>query len=314
MAVTPVTRTASAGTVMGQAARAGVAAAPPVAAVGGVSLRPSDMVDGGLMDDVDVEFLDSRFTLWDYDGKAPQVLAIAVEMKPLDEDKSFLQYYSAGDPKYFVPSEDGKRAIPVGDKAGLNTNTNAAKFLESLVTAGFPEDQIGDDITVMTGTQAHVRRVAQKERAGLVRNARPGNENRPSTVLLVESVLRLPWEAAAAPVKAAGGKANGKAAPAPAPRAAAPAPRAAAPAPAPVAEAADAGEPSEAENKLTIFIVDSIATGPVSKAKLTNLVFKQFQADPDRNAIVKLCGNQDFLGNTDAPWAYDGTNLSQPTE
>src|SRR6185436_11356243 len=98
-----------------------------------VSLKPKDAIQGGgLLDDADVLIKECRFKLWDYNGSIPNpIFALGVVFE--GEDGSTVeQFYSAGDTKHYVPSQDGKRAQAVGTQTGLNEGTNAMMFLASL--------------------------------------------------------------------------------------------------------------------------------------------------------------------------------------
>jgi hypothetical protein len=164
-----------------------------VAAQKGASLV--QFQQGGLIDDIDVEIVDAAFTEWDYNGAVDHpVLALGIQYKD-GNDKTYDQYYSAGELTYFVPSEDGSMAIPVGDRQLLNDNTNAAKFLASLIEANFPVELLeSGNVKAMIGTRCHVNQVAQPKRQGLIRGGK--NADREARVLLVSAILSLPGETA----------------------------------------------------------------------------------------------------------------------
>lgn len=175
-----------------------------------ISLNPATFVEGGLVDDIDALILDSRFTLYDYEGKSEKGpgLCLGLEVQPLDangqpDGKSFAQYYSAGDKKYFTPSQDGSELVPVTDKTALNNQTNTAQFLASLITAGFPVNLLETGrATVLIGLKLHFMRQAQKKRAGL--SARPGKEEKESSILLCSRIISLPSAGAGAGVRPLG--------------------------------------------------------------------------------------------------------------
>lgn len=247
------------------------------------SLRPDTWTAGGLLDDVDVVLDSLEFCEWDYQGTIPQpVFALAVTMKPEDGGDDYTQYYSAGDLKNWVPSKDRKKAIQVGSTSGLNANCNAALFLTSLYNSGFPEEKASDSVDVFEGCRVHVNRVAQPKRAGLVRQ----QGTREATILLVTSLLSLPGEKAR---KKGSGKAKGQ-------------PRAAA-----------AASPSNNLNEKALGVVMELiaeAGGEISKKDLSAAAFKKLASDPDRNKLVQMVYQDDFLGGDDAPWSYDGGIIS----
>lgn len=164
---------------------------------------------GGLIDDIDVTFADCQFCEYDYNGTQAATLALAVQMVDA-EGKEYDQFYSAGDLKYFVPSDDGAYPVPVGDKVMLNDSTNVSKFFVSLLQAGLPEEILASgDVHKLIGLKCHVNRVAQPKRSGLLRG---GDDTKEKTVLLVTAIHELPGEAGKTAGKTAAKPAAGKAA------------------------------------------------------------------------------------------------------
>ena len=156
----------------------------------GASLNPKDFATGGgLMDDVTVTWKKVRFALWDYGGAVAPRLALAIDMET-DDGNSFTQYYSAGDTKHFIPSADGKKAVPVGDKTRISGSTNMSQLMESLVNAGFPTAKLSDDASVLDGLQVHMNRQLQPKRANLPVQ----KEGKDNSVLVVTRVIRYPWD------------------------------------------------------------------------------------------------------------------------
>lgn len=169
---------------------------------------------GGLLDDADVHIKSARFANWDYKGKiAAPVLALKLELQDA-EGTVHEEYLSAGELRFFVPSTDGTKAIPVGSQTKLNNNTNAVNFLISLMNADTKGDLAKairgtDNISVIDGVQVHVVRRAQPKRSGII--VQPGKENQAQTRLEVEKVLAYAGQAAVPVTKA---PAAGAAAPA----------------------------------------------------------------------------------------------------
>lgn len=264
----------------------------------GVSLKPSDaQVGGGLYDDVDVRIEKCRFKTWDYMGKIPSpVLGLAVTYKTLVDAVEFEQVYSAGDLKHFVPSQDGRFAIPVGSQTGLNDNSNAIQFLAALVNAGFPEDRIANDVSVFEGTEGHVNQVPQKERKGLAGD--PSAKNK--TLLVVTQIHKYPWEKGkVAPIKPAAAKTVAQAVTGPTEVSAAPAP---------------AGNGIAAKSVETVMGILMTKGGTVTKAAIAQEAFKVLAKDPDRNAVVQAIYKDEFLHGKSVeggvPWQFDGTTIS----
>lgn len=312
----------------------------------GVSLAPSTFIEGGLFSDLDMTIGDAKFAEWDYNGTiSPPVLAMGVQF--IDENgKTYDQYFSAGDLKRFVPSEDGNMAIPVGDAQAMNNNTNAAKFLMSLCECGFPEELIGPgDLSALVGTKVHVVRVAQPKREGLIRDKQ---SDRPDTVLLVTKLIALPGQAATAKkglgakkpaatatvgkpalgakapaaTAAAAGKANGLAktgaglgagkVAAPAKKTlggkAAPAAAAAPEAPAET-EGADEETLSLAKQVLIQCLIDG--DGTVDKKNLPAAAVKQLAGNKLKTKVVPVIHSDEFLNAVAAePLEVDGTTYT----
>src|SRR3972149_1510368 len=158
------------------------------------SLKPSDFVEGGgVISGVDGTFAEARFAMWDYNGQVP-VSNPAVRVKMVDEEKEeYLQYWSAGQAKDWVASDDGKSLLSVGSGSGINTGSNAGILLASVINAGFPEDKMGDDISVLDGLKCHVIRQAAPKR-NIQKAPRADGRVFEDTVLIVSKIHQLPWE------------------------------------------------------------------------------------------------------------------------
>lgn len=166
-----------------------------------ISLRPSTFTAGGsLIDDVDVTITRVRFGYGYGESKgnseADSAVTLQVGLKD-SEGTEHQSYYSIGNG--FAPSEtgddetNGLYLVPTGDKTGLNGGSNAALFMNSLVTAGLPEDLLDADINAIEGTQMHVNRVPAPKRSNLPKRQGP-NADREVTILLVTTILALPGE------------------------------------------------------------------------------------------------------------------------
>lgn len=254
-----------------------------------MSLRPSTFTEGGLLDDVDVRVTAASFLLYDYGGKSTRgvspALGLTITHQEGDETKENDQYFSAGDAAYFYPSKDnaskssdnmGDYLIPIGDKQGLNGNTNLAKFLTSLVNAGYPEDKLDNfKASDLVGLEFHLKREAVK-RTGLIRTG--PNANREQTVITVSKIIKLPWETGtakpAATTKAAtNGKANGAAA----------------------APAAGDGALVEKCNETLMMVLMEAGGGPLPKTKAATLAFNALKGDPMQKIVSQSLYKDDIL-------------------
>jgi hypothetical protein len=91
------------------------------------------------------------------------------------------QNYSAGKSGALASPDDGKRFAAIAKKSDL------VRFVASIITGGFPVEQIGDDITVFEGTRVVIENVAkEKIDAG----------DKDKTLALVAKVLAMPGKSA----------------------------------------------------------------------------------------------------------------------
>jgi hypothetical protein len=260
----------------------------------GVSLKPSDAIaGGGGLNDADVTITQARFRLWDYNGAIQvPVLGLSIDFETEDGGKAN-QVYSAGDTKHFVPSDDGRQAIPVGKLEGLNENTNCMAFLASLVNSGFPEDKLGDDISVIEGTKVHIDQVPQPKRPGVS----GGDKNK--TLGIVTKLLGLPNEGTKAG-KAKVSKAATKGQPVAQTQAS------------PATNGAEDPDAIHGETVGHILSILAAKGGSVEKKALSNELFKLVQKDPNRNKIMALGFKDEFLNGAmgEVPFSYNGTTIA----
>lgn len=237
-----------------------------------LSLKPSEMSKGGgLWSDVDAQVTAVKFELTTFDGKVPQgVTALVLEVID-DAGEPHDQLLSCG--KGVMPSADGK-GLEEGGK--FNNGSNAGLFLTSLVTAGFPESKIGDDISVLVGGKFHFERTAAPKRSGVQKAPRADGKVYEDTILIVTKVVTLPWDA-----KKGGGKAPGKAAPAKAPAAKGKA-----------VVASDSGIEDEARDAIIMALAEN---NEVPKQQLAANVFKVVAGSTNKAAIVKMIYQEGFL-------------------
>ncbi len=162
----------------------------------GVSIRPSEFVEGGAVPvDKNLLWKECRFNLFDYVNKAGEVVAttIAARIKFVDDDGTeYDQQYSAGDPNRFAPSKDGKTLEPLTPSESLSKSSNYYVLMNALINAGFPENKLGDDISVLDGLYTHNIGIPEPKRSGLVREPKEGA--REKVISVPDSIIKLPWE------------------------------------------------------------------------------------------------------------------------
>lgn len=270
-----------------------------------------EFVEGGLLDDADVVIRTARFNVWDYKGKIPPPGVLALRCEMVDhEGKVHEQQMSSGELRFFVPSSDGRKAVPVGTVQKLNKNTNAAAFIMSIMNADTRGEMATklrstDDISVLDGLRVHVVRRNQPKRPGIVA---PGSDAAAAQAadddrkqMLVDRVLAYPWEAA-------GAGANVQPPAAVAAPAAVQAPAAAAPAG--NGQAANGGVDDLAIG--TILSIVAEAAGSIQKTLVPGKVYTHpslaNQPPAVKNAILGLVTKDEFL--TSAKVAGTGIKLN----
>lgn len=256
-----------------------------------VSLLPSDMVQGGLIDDLDVLFEAAKFTIYDYNGKADPRVCLAIDMRD-DEGGLHEQYFSAADPKHFAPDDDGQGIVAVSDKGALIKGSNYDGFMTSLINAGFPEKLLRDGVGGIVGTKVHVARKAAPKRSGIINQ--PGQENREQTVLIVDKLIHLPGEGPKADKKGAAKttKAEPKTT-------------------AKEAPAASTGGGSDIDDELTTVVQAKLAEAgegnDVAVKDLVTYVFKSKDLKASKKAATQRVAQKEFLeaGMEAGNWLYD---------
>jgi len=253
----------------------------------GVSLKPSDAKEGGggLIDNIDAVAKEVKFTLFDYQGKAAPVPAIYAKLVDR-EDNEFEQYWSMGSAKDWVPSADGKTLVASGTAEALNAGSNGMIMITSLVNAGFPEDKLGDDISVLTGLDAHWSRVAAPKRTGIAQTARADGKTYEQTILCVDKINKLPWDKLT-PTAKGGRPKGGKKEPPP----------------------EEGGETDPLEEAVKATVMGLVAAGAMDKTKVIQGVYAALKSNPqDAAKAVQLVNNDSWLKA--GPWKYEGGKVS----
>jgi len=162
----------------------------------GVSIRPSEFVEGGAVPvDRNLLWKECRFNLFDYTKRDGIVVAttVAAKIKFVDDDGTeYEQQYSAGDPNRFAPSADGKTLEALTESASLSKSSNYYILMNALINAGFPENKLGEDISVLDGLYTHNIGLPEPKRPGLVRTLAEGARER--VISVPDSIIKLPWE------------------------------------------------------------------------------------------------------------------------
>jgi hypothetical protein len=265
----------------------------------GVSIRPSDATEGmNLIDDADVEITGAKVVIFDFGGKAARV-CVAVEMKTEDGTEA-TEFLSAGDTKFFRPSANGRRIVPIGERGTIVNSTKYMHFMTSLVNLGWPEERMSQDVDVIVGTRCHVKRKASpKSWSGINR----GEGEREATTFEATAIHAYPWDKGKGKTaaKPAAGKSTAQQAARPNGKGAAGA-------------ASSAGGDDALDEELGIVVQKVLAEagGSVSKKKLVPAVFQVDGIDPAKKKLmVKRVFEDDFLiaGMSEGKWSWDGETL-----
>lgn len=252
---------------------------------------------------------EARFNQWDYNGSLPQPI-LALRLKIADaQGNDHVEQLSSGELRFFQPSIDGKRAVPVTQQDKLNINTNAVAFIISLMNADTRGQfaaklRATDDISILEGLTLYLI-TKEVKRAGLVSNVVAGQQAKAQTQLLVQQVLGYPGEAvsgaagapAATPVAAPAAATTGAVAAGPAVAAsAAPAGNGAV-----TAAAAIPGGVDPMQAAIVLKEVVDLSGGKLMKTQIAGKVFSspsgKAMAVPERNAILGVVTRDDFLGS-----------------
>ena len=235
-----------------------------------ISIKPSEMIEGGAVPvDQNLSVKDAAFCLFDYQGKAPPTTAARLTLVS-DDGVESIQHFSAADPTRFVPSQDGKSLVAIGAATSLAKSSNFYVLMNNLVSAGFPENKLATDISVLGGLYAYWIGVPEPKRPGLTRT--PEQSARGERIIPVPSIIHnLPWEKKATPAKAAKAAAAGAAAPAP-------------------AGAVDAPAAEVVADDITAAAVDFIGklveeSGSITRQEVAVRVFQDLATDPNRDAL-----------------------------
>lgn len=296
-----------------------------------ISLNPSTFVQGGLIGDIDIEVLESKWEEFDYGGKAANaVLALRWDMAILDSKgergDEINQNWSAGQKSlsYFVPTEDGYRLVAAEGsthQGGLIRGSNAVELINSLYSKGFPTALLDKcDASVFKGLICHVIRIDAPDRFGLEKTEEQKNKKFKDQILIVSQIHRLPGEKksfkGAPAAKPAAAATKTAATPAAATATAAPATGAGTPAPAP-ASAAPA-ETGAANGDAAALALKTL------KTVVTTLPFPEWGSKDVKQALfLKMAGTDTALRGqaiallADIDWLasqgymLDGTTLKE---
>ncbi len=242
----------------------------------GASLKLGEFQEGGGLFQGEATWRNPRFEIFEYKGSGNSSPGFMVDLEP-EEGDTIMQFWSVGNADDWTPSKDGKKIIATGKATKLSKSSNFYLLLNSLVEAKFPDDKMGDDVSVYEGMKCNMVRIPAPERKGLQQKEKKYDP----TILVVDSIITFPWEAESK------GKGGGK--------------------------SAESDGVSEKATEIAMEILGDNPKG-IQKMKLAGEVFKRLKAQKmaqtEINAIVQLVGGKDESFLSSGPWTYEKGTVS----
>jgi len=154
----------------------------------GVSIKPSNLSSGGILNDVVMSVSSSRFEMFAF-GDSGERPAIVFRGETEDGEER-VQAWSCGKEGDWSPSEDGRELLPLSSKTSLHEKSNAGMLLASLINSGFPEEDVDEDISVFEGGEYHFIQVKPEGREDL--EDEDGHKRKVGTVPIVDQIVNMP--------------------------------------------------------------------------------------------------------------------------
>jgi hypothetical protein len=258
-----------------------------------LSMNPATFVQGGLMNDVDVEVTAARWMMFDYGGTSAEVPALEFTLKNLDDESEETQNWSAGAAKDFEPSDDGEYLTAVGAATGLRKSCNAAHLLESLRSCSYDAAKLDAPASAFVGLRMHVVRKPAPEREDMEGREKKEGGRKP-TILVCTKIIRTPWEAKGGKGKTATAAGNGKSA------------TGSAKAQAPANDGGELGE--EATESLTGILMEH-ATDGITVANLKKIILRFKGTAALKQEMIKALASAEQLGGLDPAYAINGDQI-----
>jgi len=286
-----------------------------MSATQGVSLLDPSV---GLADDQDVTIKGLRAVVGeDTNDKSKQWPSLTLTFT-MENGKEGHEFYSAGKLEKLRPSPDGLRLVPNTDGAKLSDQTNAWKFISSILNAirGAQDTKAAeafmarlvaepDRLDHFDGMKVHVNRVQKQKREG-------DDSDKNRTIMLVSKVVAFPGgQGGGAAAKSAGkGQTTGAAAAKAKQAASTPAAPVTPAAPATTAPAAGGDVTDE---QVAAYLLSALqAKGSILRTKVATEAYGVAKAanDPNWKAVMGRANNEDFLkAFAEEPKEVDGNIL-----
>jgi len=171
--------------------------------MGIVKFGLDNFVQGGLIQDVDVTFTNSRFEWFDYQGKADQIVAFASDLVKEDGETVTQHWPIGGKDTDLKPTDDG-RSIESPNNVTLKKGSNFHTFLVEAGNHGIDVKEGIADAGIFNGLKAHIIRIPIKG---------GGQNSKDREVLVISKVIQMPSKAGKTSAQSASAAApvNGKA-------------------------------------------------------------------------------------------------------
>lgn len=253
---------------------------------GAISMKLDSFVQGGLLDDVDATFSNTRLELKTL-GAGKEGVYVCADLTVDGDDSVHEQFFRAGNAEHFgISEDDDKFIVATGEKGGLIKGTNWHRLWASLVKLGLSEAEYDKKgVACLDGLKAHLVRVPvpENERRGMVTD----DGKKAADPLIATKIITFP-----------GGKA-GKATTT----------TKAAPKAKKVEEETEEtgdGEVSELDAALREIVTKALAKGAVNKKKLVSPAYSGLDAK-QRSAGSKRVVEDEFLieGAGEGLWEFD---------
>lgn len=154
----------------------------------GASFNPDDA--SGLFDNaravisaVKVDYFDAK--------TGSKYLNVDITFKPA-AGEPITEHFLLGGADQWAPNASKTGAIPVTEGGRIWNKSQVYRFMKSLADQGFPKNRLGNDLSVLVGTDVHVTRVTDEGQKYTDKNGK----ERDRTTLLVTKIYALPGEKA----------------------------------------------------------------------------------------------------------------------
>lgn len=163
-----------------------------------ISLNPNTFVSGGLLNDADVEIVEARYVLFDYQGTVDannSRTALRLQMRTLDGTQEATEHLTLGSTADFLPNDKdgGLTLVSLSGKTSLGRRSKLYFFLQSLADAGADVSRLDSGRSdELEGLKIHVVRKPMPDLGGLEITRRGKNPDQHIEYLHVTKLIDWP--------------------------------------------------------------------------------------------------------------------------